>query len=167
MAALRRTLLLMSTLSAAGASLAASSCDERAAGDFGRTPDGPGATIRYDLAHTPLPDIPLPIDTATWADPTSRTGLRINASLTAPTEIERDARQRFDQLEGWGTFAPITVSFDLDAVGGKSRAVTQAAVDLSNVSARHHGDDYDFADDAVYLIHLDSGVPVPLDVGNG
>ncbi len=142
-------------------------CDERAPLDFGRTPDGPGAAVRYDLAHTPLPDIPLPIDTATWADPTSRTGLRVNASLTAPTEIERDARNRFDQLEGWGTFAPITVSFDLDLVGDQPRKVSQAAIDLVNVRARHQGDDYEFSDDAVYLINLETGVPVPLDIGNG
>src|SRR5687767_9082663 len=92
------------------------SCDDDAPLDFGRTPPGPGARVRYDLGHLPLPDIPLPNDTATWPDPTSRTGLRINASLVAPTEIERDARERFDRLEGWGTFAPITLSFDLAQV---------------------------------------------------
>ncbi len=137
-------------------------CDGDAPLEFGRTPAGPGATIRFDLAHQPLPDIPLPNDAATWPDPTSRTGLRINASYLAPTAIERDARERFNQLEGWGTFAPITVSFDLG-----ERGPEQAALDLENVIARHRGDDYDFADDAVYLVNLRTGVPVPLDVGNG
>jgi hypothetical protein len=32
---------------------------------------------------------------------------------------------------------------------------------------RHQGDDYDFADDAIYLVNLTTGVPVPLDLGNG
>ncbi len=163
----RRALLVSTALTTAALSSPIGGCNERAPLDFGRTPDGPGATIRYDLAHTPLPDIPLPSDTATWADPTSRTGLRINASLAAPTEIERDARRRFDELEGWGTFAPITVSFDLATVGDKARAVTEAAVDLTNVVARHQADDYDFANDAVYVINLETGIPVPLDVGNG
>ncbi len=32
---------------------------------------------------------------------------------------------------------------------------------------RHVGDDYDFADDAVYLVNLTTGVPVALDLGAG
>ncbi len=152
---------------ACAVALAGGGCDGDAPLDLGRTPEGPGARIRYDLSHEPLPDIPLPNDTATWPDPTSRTGLRINASLLAPTAIERDARDRFDRLEGWGTFAPITLSFDLGQVGGLERTPAQAAIDLKNVEKRHHGDDYDFADDAIYLINLETGVPVPLDVGNG
>lgn len=135
----------------------------------GRTPDGPGATVRYDLSHRPLPAIPLPIDTATWPDPTSRTGLRINASLIAPTNIEQQARQRFSQMEGWGTFAPISISFDLpraeypDEYGNFGGP----ALDLANIRARHQGDDYDFADDAVYLVNLTTGVPMVLDIGGG
>lgn len=147
--------------------LAVPSCDESAPDGLRRTPDGPGATVRFDLAHVPLPDIPLPNDTATWPDPTSRTGLRINASLVAPTEIEKDAREQFDQLEGWGTFAPISVSFDLAQVNGRPRLPTEAALDLENVEKRHRGDDYDFANDAFYLVNLETGVPVALDVGNG
>ena len=146
---------------------AITSCNTDAPVDFGKTPSGPGATVRFDLAHDPLPDIPLPSDTATWADPTSRTGLRINASLVAPTAIERDARERFDRLEGWGTFSPITVSFDLREVAGEARRADQAALDLANIEARHQGDDYDFQDDAIYLVNLSTGIPVPLDVGNG
>ncbi|MFO0550314.1 MAG: hypothetical protein U0271_18110 [Polyangiaceae bacterium] len=155
-----RALVLASTVAWFG-------CDERAPIDFGATPTGPGAHVRFDLAHTPLPDIPLPNDTATWPDPTSRTGLRINASLLAPTEIERDARDRFDRLEGWGTFSPITVSFDLDRVGDHARRPSEAAIDLANVAARQKGDDYDFEDDAVYVVNLETGVPVPLDLGDG
>ncbi len=128
------------------------------------TPSGPGATVRFDLGHKPLPDIPLPNDTATWPDPTSRTGLRINASLVAPTNIEQQARLRFSQLEGWGTFAPITLSFDEDP---SYTGYAGPALDLSNIQQRHQGDDYDFADDAVYLVNLTTGVPVALDLGAG
>jgi hypothetical protein len=134
---------------------------------FGATPPGPGATVRYDLAHKPLPAIPLPIDTATWSDPTSRTGLRINASLVAPTLIERQVRQRFSEMEGWGTFGHLTVSFDVPSDDPAYRDYDGPALDLATVRARHQGDDYDFADDAVYLLNLRTGVPVVLDLGAG
>jgi hypothetical protein len=131
------------------------------------TPSGPGAVVRFDLGHLPLPDIPLPNDTATWPDPTSRTGLRLNASLVAPTSFEQGARQRFSTMEGWGTFSPLSVSFDLDRTDPAYAGYSGPALDLANIVQRHQGDDYDFADDAVYLINLTTGVPVPLDLGAG
>lgn len=164
---IRRRLLAAAGLVAVAAQAASGCVWDEAPSGLRRTPSGPGATVRYDLAHTPLPDIPLPIDTATYADPSSRTGLRINASLIAPTSIEREARQRFDTLEGWGTFAPISVAFDLDQVDGAPRAPTEAALDLGALAARHHGDDHDFEDDAIYLVDLETGLPHPIDLGNG
>ncbi len=147
-----------------GLGSAAPGCLDRVPDELGRTPAGPGALVRFDLAHKPLPAIPLPNDTATWPDPTSRTGLRVNASLVAPTQIERQARERFNQMEGWGTFAPIAVSFDVPST---YQGYTGPALDLANVRARHQGDDYDFADDAIYLVNLETGVPMVLDVGAG
>jgi hypothetical protein len=126
-----------------------------------RTPPGGGPVVRFDLYHQPLPEIPLPNDAAMWPDPTSRTGLRINASLVAATDIEVVAREKFDTLEGWGTFAPLTVAFD-------PRVPQDApAIDLENVRRRHQGDDYEFDDDTIYLVNLTTGVPVPLDLGEG
>ena len=58
---LRRAWLAAITVSAFGTSCIM----DRAPRGLKRTPDGPGATVRYDLGHTPLPDIPLPTDTAT------------------------------------------------------------------------------------------------------
>jgi hypothetical protein len=153
--------------SATLAVVAASCVMDQATPGLRRTPSGPGATVRFDLSHKPLPDIPLPNDTATWPDPTSRTGLRINASLIAPTEIEQKARERFSRMEGWGTFAPISVSFDVDKSDPNYKDLAGSALDLENVKQRHHGDDYEFADDAVYLVNLTTGVPVPLDLGAG
>src|SRR5580704_8004640 len=75
------------------------------------TPPGSGPTVVFDVAHKPLPDIPAPNDVATFPDPTSRTGRRLNASLIAPTFMEQKARAEFDEMEGWGTFAPIFVRF--------------------------------------------------------
>jgi hypothetical protein len=150
------------------AALATASCAmDHAPDGLRRTPAGPGAAVRFDLAHKPLPDIPIPNDTATWPDPTSRTGLRVNASLVASTEVERQARKRFDQMEGWGTFAPIWLSFDVDKNDPNYAGYTGAALDLANMRRRHQGQDYDFADDAVYLVNLTTGVPVALDLGGG
>lgn len=160
-----RAHVVLSSIAISAASV--TGCFDRAPDGLRRTPDGPGAVVRYDLANEPLPDIPLPIDTATWPDPTSRTGLRINASLVAPTDIEADARNRFSQMEGWGTFSPITVSFDLDGEDLDSVSPRPAAIDLRNVQERHQGDDYDFADDVIYVINLDTGVPMVLDLGAG
>ncbi len=128
-----------------------------------RTPAGTGPLVRFNTQHKPLPDIPFPNDVGTWPDPTSRTGLRVNPSLFAPTSIERDARHKFGELEGWATYGWLSVAFDKPA----GHARDEAAIDLSNVAKRHQGDDYELADDAVYLVNLTTGIPVPLDLGEG
>lgn len=153
----------LATILLALAALAIACTMDSAPSGIGRTPKAPGPTIRFDLSAKPLPEIPFPNDVATWPDPTSRTGLRVNASLVAPTSIERGAREKFSELEGWGTYAPITVSFDkmADLPQGST------AIDIANIRARHQGDDYDFADDAIYLVNLRTGIPVPIDLGEG
>ena len=78
------------------------------------------------------------------------------------TDIEAVAREKFDTLEGWGTFAPLTVAFDKAKVDDPA-----PAIDLENIASRHQGDDFDFADDAVYLVNLATGLPVPIDIGEG
>lgn len=113
-----------------------------------------GPMVVFDLGHRPLPEIPLPNDIATWPDPTSRTGRRINASLVAPTSIERNARERFSRLEGWGTFSAISIPFN-------------KPLDAEEVRALHAEDDFKFDDDVVYVVNLRTGVPVPLDLGGG
>lgn len=117
------------------------------------SPPGAGPRVIWDLGAHPFPEVPLPNDIATYPDPSSPTGLRINASLIAPTGFERTLRADFNEMDGWGTFMPITVSFQDD-------------LDLADLR-RRHADDFDFRDDAVYLIDLETGQPVPLDVGNG
>ncbi len=127
------------------------------------TPPGDGPTVVFDLTRRPLPEIPAPNDVATFADPTSRTGRRINVSLVAPTELEQSARDGFSEMEGWGTFAPISVSF----TRGKGTPAGQPAIDLERVRAHMRRDGHDFTDDPVYVINLRTGVPVMLDVGDG
>ena len=127
-----------------------------------RTPPGEGATVRYQIHTAPLRAVPLPIDALASADPTSRTGLRLSISAAAPTVEQSRIRRKLNTLEGWGTFAPISVSFDLEQEDPE-----QAAIDLANLRERHQDDDYEFDDDAVYLVSLRTGVPVPLELGAG
>ena len=121
------------------------------------TPPGNGPVIRWDLEAEPLPEIPFPNDIATWPDPTSPTGLRINAGLVAPTVFEQRLRTQFDQVDGWGTYAPVTVSFE--------EPIDTDILFERQGRGRFHA--ADFPRHAVYLINMRTGVPVPLDVGTG
>ena len=122
------------------------------------TQDGQGPRVRWDLAARPLPEIPFPNDAATFPDNDSPTGRRVNASMVGPTDFESHVRRQIDTLDGFGTYAPITVSFD-------------QALDLDVVHDAMAGDDA-FGDDVLYVVSLDKkspryGKPVILDVGNG
>ncbi len=127
------------------------------------TPEGNGPVVVFDLVRRPLPEIPQPNDVATVADPSSRTGRRINVSRVASTRLETAAREGFTDMEGWGTFQPITVSFARPADVPEG----DPAVDIARVAARMQHDGHDFADDPVYVINLKTGVPVPLDMSGG
>ena len=121
-----------------------------------------GPRVVFDLFNRPLPEVPLPNDIATRPDPTSPTGRRINASQLAPTGLEEGVRARLDRVDGWGTYGAITVSFE----------PVDQLLDIGNIMRRHIGDDFDFTDDAIYLVNIDRdssnfGVPVPLDIGEG
>ena len=111
-----------------------------------------GPRVQFDLRRRPLPEIPFPNDLATRPDPGSPTGLRVNASLVAPSQLERSVRGLLDTLDGWGTFAPITVSFDQD-------------LDVLDLYNRQNNADP--LDDAVYLVDLATGQPQPLDFNGG
>lgn len=116
-------------------------------------------TVKMDLFHRPLPEIPLPNDVATRFDATSPTGLRINASLVAPTQFEARVRELIDQLDGWGLNQSITIPFS-------------GPLDVGSILAGHRDMDYDPSNDVVYLINIDRrskdfGQLHHLDVGNG
>lgn len=141
----------------------ASACTIDTAPDGARsTPAGDGPEVVFDTTHRPLPDIPTPNDVATFADPTSRTGRRINVSMVAPTEFETWARDGFNELEGWGTFAPITVAF---ARKGAANDPNASALDIEELARRTS--DYNPADDPFYVVDLTTGLPVLLDMGKG
>lgn len=157
---MRHLSLVMASLAIAG-HLAACSVDQAPEG-LRATPPGQGAIVRFDMFHKPLPEIPLPNNLATWPDPASRTGLRINASLVASTDIEHNSRAKMNEIEGWATFGWISVAFDMP-----DKQAETTALDLANIAARHQGDDFDLRDDAIYVVNLRTGVPVPIDIGEG
>ena len=114
--------------------------------------DHGGPKIVFDLLRTPLPEIPFPNDLATRPDSSSPTGLRINASLVAPSQLERNVRGLLDTLDGFGTFAPMSVAFDQD-------------LDVLDLYARQNNADPN--DDGAYLVDLSDGSTVPLDFNGG
>lgn len=116
-------------------------------------------TVKMDFFHRPLPDIPLPNDLATRFDASSTTGRRINASMIAPTGLERRVRRLADSLDGWGLFQAITVPFS-------------GPLNIQSILDAHREANYDTSNDVIYLINVDKKSPnfgkiQPLDVGNG
>ena len=123
------------------------------------TAQGPGATVKFDVFHRPLPEIPLPNDFASRFDATSFTKKRLNASQLSPTEWESKTRHELDALDGWGTLGAISVSFD-------------AELDTENIIARHWGDRFDTSNDTILVVDVTRGSPdfcnaAPLDLGEG
>lgn len=133
-------------------------CGDGLPSGWHETPDGDGPMIVWDLYHEPLPDIPLPNDVATWPDPSTATGRRLNASLLVSTELEQNIRRLFDGLDGWGTFAPITIPFD-------------AEIDIMELLERQGGADNfhasDFPEHAIYVVDMETGIPALLDLNGG
>ncbi|MEZ4460302.1 MAG: PA14 domain-containing protein [bacterium] len=118
-----------------------------------------GVEVIFDLDARPLPEVPFPNDIATIVDPTSPTGKRLNVSLLGATKLESIIREKANRLDGFGTYAPITVQFT-------------GLLDLRNILNRHVGPAPDFSDDAVYVVNIDPksdeyGKFEYLDLGNG
>ena len=116
-------------------------------------------TVRMDFEHRPLPEIPLPNDIATRFDPTSATQRRINASMLAPTQLERRVRELIDELDGWSLMQPISIPFT-------------GPLDPQSILNGHRDADYDFKNDVIYLIDIDRTSPEfgqlhALDMGMG
>lgn len=73
---------------------------------------GGGPEVIFDPLAKPVPEIPMPNDLIMVLDESSVTGRRINLSTEAPTEVERRMRRKLNQLDGFGTYQPITVAFN-------------------------------------------------------
>jgi hypothetical protein len=116
-------------------------------------------TVEFNFDARPLPEIPLPNDLATRPDSSSATGLRVNASMLAPTGMERRVRGLLDSLDGWGLQMPITIPFT-------------GPIDIQSVLDGHRDPDFDPSNDVVYLVDIDRDSPdfgrlQYLDIGNG
>jgi hypothetical protein len=139
----------------AALALAATACESGPIG-LAPTPAGTGARVKFDTYHKPLPEIPLPNDFATRFDASSVTLRRVNASMVAPTVWEQKTRANLDAVDGWGTNAPISVSFD-------------APLDVTNILARQD-DRFDPKNDVMLVIDITAGSPdrckpMPMDIG--
>ncbi len=81
---------------------------------------GNGPMIHVDPLTQYTPEIPFPNDIATVMDVTSPTGRRVNIRTFAPTVFEETVREHLVALDGFGTFAPLSVAFlsplDLETV---------------------------------------------------
>lgn len=122
------------------------------------TPPGSGPVVRFDLDAKPWPDVPLPNNALTRAAPGEPTGRRLDFDPTAVTDAESRFRLRLNDLDGFGTFGALTVSFS-------------APLDLASIRD-HHALNRDLADDLVYLVNVDRASPgfgevVLLDAGQG
>lgn len=93
-----------------------------------------GPKVVFDPLARPIPELPLPNDLLLRREGDG--GLAWNVSGHAPTRMEQRIRERLPRLDGFGSFAPITVSFsapiDLDTVGPHSVRV----IDVTPGSAR-------------------------------
>lgn len=142
------------------------------------SPAGEGPVVIFDLYHKPLPKVPMPTDLAARPDPDSPTGMRLNVARLAGTEMESLVRGQLDELDGWGTYAPISLAFECE---GDRDGI---CLDLDNVIRRQHEDGLNYGNDAAYLVDIleeipdrdnpdemvpnpDFGKPLPLDVGQG
>lgn len=85
--------------------------DEEVFGQFQSSALG-GTRVRFDPLSAHIPEIPFPNDTATVLDASAATGRRLNIRTFAPTVFEQRVRHHLDELDGFGTFAPISVAFD-------------------------------------------------------
>ena len=127
---------------------------------LGMTEPGNGPVVNFDVHHLPFAEIPLPNDFATRYDASSPTKRRLNASILAgSTQWEQQTRAELDKLSGWGTLAPITVSFS-------------KPIDPQVIVKHHYNDNFDYKDDAVLVLDVSPGSPgfceaVPLDLGQG
>lgn len=99
-----------------------------------------GPQVVFDLAKRPLPNVPLPNDLATRYDASSPTGRRLNVGLAARTQWEAHLREVFDELDGFGVYAPITVAFS-------------QPLDLQAIRARYANED--FRDDPLFVVNVD------------
>ena len=117
-------------------------------------PGGDGPHVLFEPNAEPVPLMPFPNDLLTRSAPNTNTGKRLNIPTDADTELETKMRRLMNTLDGFGTFAPITVSFDaeidLSSVGPESVIVV-----VADPASPHFGEiaDIDFSGES-YPVEL-------------
>ena len=76
---------------------------ERGTGPF-------GPSIIFDPLARPTPEIPFPNDIMLTTNPSTQSGASWNVSTLKETDHESHLRELLNKLDGFGPFAPITVS---------------------------------------------------------
>ncbi len=91
---------------------------------------GDGPHVLFEPNAKPVPLIPFPNDIMTRYSPGTKTHKRLNIPTDADSALETKLRRLMNTLDGFGTFGPITVSFDseidLATVGPNSVIVAVA-----------------------------------------
>jgi len=104
----------------------------------------------FDPNALPFPKVPFPNNTFTLPDATSPTGLKIHYPflLTKNSQFEKRMRDRINELNGFGTFSPILVSFSEPLDLATLQASSIKVINLTKTSSSY-------------------GKTVPLDFGSG
>lgn len=107
-----------------------------------------GPAVVFDPLRLPIPEIPFPNDLSLRPSTETASGMAWNVSEIQPSEHRSRVRRLLNQLDGFGPFAPIFVSFD-------------GPLDLATVT-----------EDTVMVVNIEPGHPregerVPLDLGRG
>ncbi len=119
------------------------------------TPPGPGTRISWDLTGPGLPALPYPNDALTRADPTSPTGRRLSLPRDSRTIVEDDLREGVNELDGFGAgliLVPFEDEIDLEDLRRRQRDTARFTESA-------------FAEHAIYLVDLETGLPTPLGLG--
>lgn len=139
-------LLLLAALSAASC---ISGGDDKSVAGVVLASDAPfGPRIVFDPLARPVPVVPFPNDLLLRPEPDSPSGAAWNISTGAFSNGERRIRRMLGELDGFGLYAPITVSFS-------------GPLDLTSVT-----------DDSIYVVNVERGTDrygerVALDLGRG
>lgn len=119
----------------------------RSAAGGGFVPNGPNVVVSDGTGASPLLS-PYPDDRLTRPDPSAVTGRRLDMPLPDRTDLERRLRDEFERLDGFGVYAPISVTLD-------------GPIDLAAVR-----------DDTVFVVNVEPGSArrgerAALDLGRG
>ncbi len=124
--------------------------------DWSREPRGGEATrVRFNPTNEPLPDLPWPNDLYCWSALPNEGECRPNLPMGNGSVQLQQWVQLVNDATGWSTTSPLRVPFD-----PAPALPAGPAIDLNRLAALHSNDA--FSDDAIYLVDLETGAPVPL-----